>query len=371
LKKIALFGSTGSIGKQVLEICDLYLQKIKIISISGKNNFWELIKISEKFAVKKIHLFEEKIFQNIKKQKNFEEKIKKIFGKNGRQKFKNLKFFFGKDGLQILAADPEINLAVIAIPGEISVLPTISAITAKKNLAVASKEIFVTAGKKIQQLRKKFKVKIFPIDSEISAIWQAIRGEKKNSIKKIFLTCSGGPFFNAKLWPSKKMNRAKISEVLNHPNWKMGKKILVDSATLMNKAFEFIEIVRFFEISPQKIEVVVHPESKIHSAVEFCDGSILAQISPSDMRSAISLALFGGTRFFLPFARFSFFDQKKLTFFPVDEKRFPSIKFAKIALRKGEKFCQKLLQTNDKAVEKFLNGEISFGEVLKSVNEIF
>ncbi len=222
-------------------------------------------------------------------------------------------------------------------------------------------------GEVVKKAQQK-KVELLPVDSEPSAVWQALRSGQRSEVKKIWLTCSGGPFLNAEKFPKQSFSQITPQNALRHPKWQMGQKISIDSATLMNKAFELIEFVYLFDFSPEQIEVVIHPEAMIHSAVEFCDGSVVAQMSEPDMRIPISHALFFPDRAPQSFQSFSFFDQQ-YTFTRVDESRFPSIRYARLALQQNK--SAELCRANDEAVKDFLDEKIRFDEIFMRIKEVF
>ncbi len=355
-KKIIIIGSTGSIGEQTLnfiynnEFFDLY----NIVGLSTKTQDALLERQCEYFQVKNAHVFEKKKAE--------------IFQKANPK----LKTYSGKEGLTQIIEDLDFDILVNAVSGTAGIEPTLTAIKKGKDVALANKESLVSKGIEIMKICKKTGARILPIDSEHSAIWQCLRGENKKEIKKIILTCSGGPFRNGIKWPLEKLAKIKPQEALNHPNWTMGKKISIDSATLMNKALEIIEAARLFEIDPDKIEVVIHPQSMIHSAVQFQDGLIKTQMGTADMRPIIAFALSHPERFKLPFPELELLEIKEgLTFEKVDSERFPSIAFARRALKLGEDMCAKLNQANEEAVEDFLAKKIGFLDIFEHIKKIF
>jgi 1-deoxy-D-xylulose-5-phosphate reductoisomerase len=352
-KKLLLLGSTGSIGTQVLEVVRLFPNKFEVVGLSAHSNIDLLLQQAEEFGVKNICI-------TCREQSRlFCEK------KEGSRAFLISTFFF-EEGLIDMIYKINADIAILAVSGGNSVAMAEVILESGKNLALASKEALVCAGEEIMNLVKKTGKQILPLDSEHSAIWQCLRGKKMEDVEKIWLTCSGGPFLDAKKFPLEKLQNITPQQALKHPNWEMGKKISIDSATLMNKALEFIEAVYLFGIPPEKIEVVVHPESLVHSAVEFVDGSIIAQVGTPDMRIPLAHALFYPEISPLPFPKFSFFE-KKFTFQKIDEVRFPSLQFAKKALKNGK--CAQMNSANEKAVHDFLNGKICFLDIFKEVEK--
>ncbi|MBW1972651.1 MAG: 1-deoxy-D-xylulose-5-phosphate reductoisomerase, partial [Deltaproteobacteria bacterium] len=248
----------------------------------------------------------------------------------------------------------------------IGVLPTFYAIQKKKRIALANKEVLVMAGRIIMEESKEKKVRILPIDSEHSAIFQAIKGHRKNEIKDIILTASGGPFFN---FSEKELKNVTIKDALAHPVWKMGKKITIDSATMMNKAMEIIEARWLFDIPPEKIKVFIHPQSFVHSMVEYIDGSIIAQMAFPDMRIPISYALFFPKRGKINVPFLSAKDLPNLSFYEPDFVRFPAIKLAYKALKSPDSMSAVLNISNEVAVDSFLKGELPFYQIVNVVKQ--
>lgn len=259
------------------------------------------------------------------------------------------------------------DLVVVAVVGEQGIPLVTAALESGKDVALATKEVIVAAGEMVTKIARTHGRQILPLDSEHSAIWQCLRAGNKKEVAKIWLTCSGGPFRDADKWPLTKLQQATVADALKHPNWSMGQKISIDSATLMNKALELIEAVYLFDLRPEQIEVVIHPESKLHSAVEFCDGSIIAQVGTPDMRTPIAYALGYPERPALPFPKFSFFEEK-WSFTRVDEARFPSIGFAKKALQQHKE--AELNRANEHAVADYLAHKISFGEIFTRLKKV-
>jgi len=348
-KKILILGSSGSIGTQTLDVVRCFPDRFSVQGVSVFQDIECVKKQIQEFSIPSICVF------NTEKANILQKECKKT------------KVYSGEKGLIELIRNSDAELVVLAIVGEDGVEPAKEILKAKKDVALATKEVMVVAGEEIMVLAKKNNVSVHPIDSEHSAIWQCLRSGEEKEVEKIWLTCSGGPFLDAKKWTKEKLKNVSISDALSHPNWDMGKKISIDSATLMNKALEFIEAVKLFCIPPEKIEVVIHPESFLHSAVEFKDGSIIGQIGTTDMRTPIAYALFYPERCPLSFPKFSFFG-KTFHFEKVDEDRFPSLRFAKMALKK--KKCKELNTENEKAVSDFLLGKIGFLDIFKRVGNV-
>lgn len=271
----------------------------------------------------------------------------------------------GEEGLLQAASDHENELVVSALVGFSGVAPTIAALEAGKNVALANKETLVAAGQFISELSRRHDAKIIAIDSEHNAIIQCLLGEDIKKVEKIILTASGGPFLNS---DHSSFETVQISEALAHPRWSMGKKISIDSATLMNKGFEVIEAHWLFYLSPEQIQVVIHPESIVHSMVQFVDGSIKAQLGPQDMRIPISFALNYPERFEYDFPRLDLVKIRSLNFFEPDTQKFPCLQYAYDVLRIGGTAPTVLNAANETAVESFLAGKISFAAIPKCIS---
>lgn len=349
VKNIAILGSTGSIGTQALEVIDLLKDKFNVVALSAGNN----IKLIEE----QIRKYEPKIV--CVKSKESAEILQKTFN--------NIKVLYGDDGLLEIADTKEIELILVAVSGKIGLKPTIKAIQNKKNIALANKETLVMAGDIVMKLAKENNIQILPVDSEHSAIFQCISNRKE--VKHLIITSSGGPFRNS---TKEEMATANLDEALAHPRWKMGKKITVDSATLMNKGLEVIEAHHLFNIEYDDIKVVVHPQSYIHSAVEYCDGSIIAQIGNPSMHIPIQYALTYPNRTEgIETESFDFIKAGKFEFYKPDDEKFPSLKFAIEAGKKGGTYPVCMNAANEEAVFAFLRKEIKFLDIFDITKKIF
>lgn len=345
MKKIVILGSTGSIGRQTLEVVRSLPGKFKVVGLgAGKN--WKLLsdQIME-FRPAAASLASEKELQFIKEV--LPQEIK-------------MDLLWGKKGMEDLAAAPEADLVVVAVNRSVGIYPTISAVKAGKHVALANKETLVAAGHLVMEMAAKKKVNILPVDSEHSAVWQCLYGHRRNEIEKIILTASGGPFRELS---REDMETVTIDMALRHPNWDMGSKITIDSATLMNKGFEVIEAKWLFGVNYSQIEVVIHPQSIIHSAVEFLDGSIIAQMGFPDMRLPIQYALTYPERINGPAPRLKLTDVQCLTFELPDIEKFPSLSLAFEAGRAGGTMPAVLSAANEVAVDFFLDGKLSFKQI--------
>ncbi len=350
-KKIILFGATGSIGTQTLEILEAFPENFEIVGISGGKQWEKLLDIANKWNVPFVC-------------------CDQIDTEKFSKKEKRRTFLSGNTGISLLAkqkADVYIN----AISGIAGLQATEEIIKHRHiHFCLANKESLVMKGMSVMKIIKKNNIQLLPIDSEHSSMASLLDKVDKKRIKKIWLTASGGPFREKEKYPLSSFATLTAKEALIHPTWKMGRKISIDSATLMNKAFELIEAVRLFHLPAEIFEVVVHPQSIIHSAIETIDGNILMEASSPDMKLPIARALFKSIQMevpkefsILPFSPYG----KNLTFEAVDEERFPSLKFARKVIKKGEKACEEMLQKNDELVEKFLRGDIFFGDIFKGL----
>ena len=347
-KNISILGSTGSIGTQTLDV----LRRLK------KYTDYD-IKVSALSANKNIELLEEQILEF---KPNFvvvmdEERAIKL---KKRISYENINILSGVDGLIKISTLDEIDTVVTSVVGNIGLEPTLEAIKAYKNIALANKETLVSAGKLVMDLAYKKNINIFPVDSEHSAVFQCLQGNKENEISKLILTASGGAFKDKSLYELKNI---EIEDALKHPNWTMGKKITIDSSTLMNKGLEVIEAMWLFNINFDKIEVVIHPQSIIHSAVEFNDGSIIAQMGERDMKLPIQYALLYPKRVNTNLPRLDFFKNNNLTFEKPNLDIFKCLKLAFESIKKGGTMPTVLNAANEVAVERFLNKEISFLQI--------
>jgi len=346
LKKISIFGSTGSIGVNTLNVIDNLNNNgfnAEIVYLSSNSNFDILTGQINKYKPKGV------IINN----KESYEKLKSL-------NFSNTEILFGEDGLLEVASRDDYDILVSALVGFAGLLPTIEAIKKGKRIALANKETLVTGGKIIMDLIKKSGAELLPIDSEHSAILQCIVGENSKEISKLIITASGGPFRKLE---KNKFKDVTVDDALNHPNWKMGKKITIDSATLMNKGLEVIEAKWLFDINPENIEVLIHPQSIIHSMVEFTDGSVKSQMGVPDMKIPIQYAITYPERIHSDFERMDYKNLKDLTFEEPDFDKFECLKLAFDSLVSGGTYPVVLNAANEIAVELFLNSKVKFIEI--------
>lgn len=347
MKRIALLGSTGSIGRNTLDVVrnlNLNQYPVSVEYLTANSN--------SKLLLKQIHEFKPKAVVVINKTA-YEDLKRDAAGLN-------IELLEGSNGLIEILQRGNYDLIINALVGFAGLVPTLNAVRMGKDIALANKESLVIAGGLINEMLKISGSNLIPIDSEHSAILQCIRGEKLNTVSKLILTASGGPFLN---YPKEKLKNVTVEQALNHPNWKMGNKITIDSATLMNKGFEIIEGRWLFNIPAENIDVVVHPQSIIHSFVEFQDGSVKAQFGVPDMRIPIQYAISYPDRVLSGFPRLDFSKMKELTFEKPDFDKFECLKIAYDVLKKGGTYPVVLNASNEAAVELFLKRKIKFSDI--------
>lgn len=353
MKRIGLLGSTGSIGHQTLDIAAAHKDELTVTALAAGGRHLDILA------------------QQIKE---FSPKLVSVPNEHAAQKLKDLlngdrpDIVYGAEGLEAVATHSDVEMVVTGVVGFLGVKPTAAAIKAGKTIALANKETLVAAGAAIMPMAREYGAKIIPVDSEHSAIFQSLHGYGAADIEQILLTGSGGPF---RTWTLAQMEDAHISDALNHPNWSMGKKITIDSATLMNKGLEIIEARWLFDVPPEKIKVLIHPQSILHSAVQFVDGSVVGQLGLPDMRLPIHYSLFYPHR--ASSERVPRLDLVKLgqmTFEEPDLKRFPCLRLAKeVATREDTTACV-LNAANEIVVEAFLDGAIKFLAIAANIEMV-
>ena len=349
-KRIAILGSTGSIGTQALEVISQHPDLFEVEVLTALNNVDLLIEQSIRYKPNMVVIGNE----------NHYEQVKSALENHP------IKVYCGADAIAQVCGFDSVDMVLTAMVGFAGLKPTIEAIRAGKSIALANKETLVVAGELIMKEAEANRVPIIPVDSEHSAIYQCLVGEGNNPIEKIILTASGGPF---REWDLKDLEKVSPDQALRHPNWCMGPKITIDSATLMNKGLEVIEARWLFGVGPDEIDVVVHPQSIIHSMVQFTDGSIKAQMGLPDMRLPIQYAFSYPHRFESDFERFDFFKQSSLTFEPPDTKIFRNLALSYEALHKGGNWPCILNAANEVAVEAFLKEKIGFLQIPDVIEE--
>lgn len=349
MKKISILGSTGSIGTQTLDVVRAHKDKFKIAGLAVLKNIDELEKQIEEFNPEVVAVFEK-------------EKAEILSGRIG----KKVKVVSGIEGLIAVATLGITNIVVTSVVGSIGLLPTLEAIRHKKTIALANKETLVVAGRLVIEETKKHNAKIIPVDSEHSAIFQCLHGEDINNISRIILTASGGPFRN---WAKTEIAKAKAKDALKHPTWNMGRKITVDSSTLMNKGLEVIEAKWLFNVELDKIDVVVHPQSIIHSMVEYKDSSIISQMGIPNMKVPIQYALSYPERIENKVEKLDFNSLEQLTFVSPDMEKFPCLSLAYEALKIGKTMPCVLNGANEILVEYFLQDKIGFYDIPRFIEK--
>ncbi len=353
LKKISLLGATGSIGRSTLDIVERFPDRYQIVALGGGRNVSELSAQAQRFRP-----------QLLAVQNEFgAEKLEQSLKESGLK----IPIIVGSPGAVAVATHPEADIVVAAMVGAVGLEPTYAALNAGKNVALANKESMVMAGRLLNEVADANKVTILPLDSEHSALWQALNGESESGVEKLILTASGGPFREFSLTQMAKVTPA---QALRHPRWDMGPKITIDSATMMNKALEIIEARWLFDMAPEKIEVLVHPQSIVHSLVEYRDGSVLAQLGLPDMRLPIAYALSYPERLPLDLPKLNLAEAGRLDFFAADEERFPALALVRQALATGDSGAIALNAANEIAVEYFRDGKIGFLEIAAMVAEV-
>lgn len=349
-KNIAILGSTGSIGINALKVVDHYKDRFNVVALTAYQNCDLLLEQVRKFSPRYVALTDEGI-----------ERVKKDL------KTRNLRVCNVVQDLETIASLPEVDIVILAMRGSAALLPFLSAVRAGKIVAPANKEALVIAGDILMSEARKSGAVIIPIDSEQSAIFQCLNGEDRKKLKRVHLTASGGALLKV---PSSKFNRLTVKEILAHPRWKMGPKITVDSATLMNKGFEVIEAQRLFGLQADEINVVIHPEAIIHSMVEFADGSIMAQLAATDMRLPIQYALTYPERLPTGLPELDFIALKSLNFEKPDLKKFPSLALAFHVAKKGGTLPCVLNAADEEVVDAFLKGKIPFAKIYDTVEKV-
>lgn len=343
MKKIAILGSTGSIGTQTLEVARNN-GDLEIVSLAAGSNVKKLEEQIREFHPRLVAVWTEE------KAKELRDAVKDL----------DVKVVSGMDGLIEICTLPEAEIVVTAIVGMIGIVPTIAAMKAGKDIALANKETLVTAGHIIIPLAKETGVQILPVDSEHSAIFQCLHGENRSQLKKILLTASGGPFRGKKL---EDLKNIQVEDALKHPNWAMGRKITIDSSTLVNKGLEMMEAKWLFGVEPENIQIVVQPKSIIHSMVEFVDGAVIAQLGTPDMKLPIQYALYYPERRFLPGDRLDFWKLTEITFEKPDMETFAGLRLAFDAAAAGGSMPTVYNAANERAVAKFLDRKIMYLQI--------
>ena len=349
-KSLTILGSTGSIGRNALAVVSQHPKRFRIVGLSAHKNVSQIVKQIKAFHPDVVAVTNQDAFKE----------VSRLAGNLTR-------VLPGEEGAIAVATLDEVDMVVSAMTGAAGLKPTLAAIQAGKDIALANKEALVIGGELILSAVSSAGVRLIPIDSEHSAIFQSILGHSKKEIRRLILTASGGPF---RSWPLQKMRKVTPKEALRHPNWEMGPKITIDSATMMNKGLEVIEAKWLFGVLPEDIEILIHPESIIHSMVEYIDGVVIAQLGIPDMRIPISYALGYPERMDVGLRRLDLAEMGKLTFERPDTKRFPTLKLAYEAIKRGKTFPAVLNAANEMAVKAFLEKRISFLRIPEVVSYV-
>lgn len=353
MKRIAILGSTGSIGRSTLRVAESYPERFQVVTLAAGSNLDAAFEQARRWHPRVISMASEKDADALRTR----------LKKDG---LGDIEIAHGPAGTVRVATHPEVDFVVSAIVGVAGLEATYEAVRAGKTLGLANKECLVAAGELITAEARKRGVALLPIDSEHNAVHQCMRGGRMDEVERVWLTASGGPFRNT---PASEFASITVEQALNHPTWKMGKRITIDSATLMNKGFEVIEACRLFHMPPSKVDVIVHPQSTIHSMVEFVDGSILAQFSVTDMRLPILYALTYPERIESDM-RFSVSDLRHLDFAPPDLKKFSCLRLAYEAVEAGGAKTVALNAADEVAVASFLEGEIRFDQIPRVIEDV-
>jgi len=347
---ISILGSTGSIGRNTLEIVQSHSHRFGVAGMAAGRNFELFCQQVRRFSPKIVSL----------QRKEDADRFGQVCG------LRDIQIVFGSEGTEQVARFPESDIVVSSITGIDGLKPTLAAVESGKKVALANKESMVVAGSLIQAEMTKSGAEIIPVDSEHSGIFQCLAKENTSDVKKVILTASGGPFFNT---TAEEMRNKSVREALNHPRWKMGAKVTIDSATLMNKGLELIEARWLFNLKPEQLAVLIHPQSIVHSLVEMRDGSVLAQLSQTDMKIPIQYALTYPERLDSSLPYLDLARTPSLEFYEVDSVKFPLIALARDALTRGESFSVALNAANEVAVEAFLEEAIPFHAISEIVTQ--
>ena len=351
MKRISILGSTGSIGRNALEVVSRSKNKWDVVGLAAGRNKVLFQKQVAEFNPEIISLErEEDVAEFLREYPQYSSKI-----------------YHGQEGAEAVARFEENDIVLSAITGINGLRPTMGAVQAGKHVALANKESLVVAGPLIMEMAKQTGSQIIPVDSEHSGVFQCLAKEEQDHVKKVILTASGGPFFRL---PAEEMKNRSLDEALDHPRWKMGKKVTIDSATLMNKGLELIEARWLFGLEPDQLDMLIHPQSIVHSLVEMRDGSVLAQLSPTDMKIPIQYALTYPEREESLTPSLDLSQVGVLEFYEIDDQKFPLVKLARVALNEGDSVAVALNTANEVAVEAFIEEEIPFSDIAAIVTAI-
>ena len=350
MKTIALLGSTGSIGMSTLDLVRQFPERFKIHGMAAGVNLKRLAAQVKEFSPRVVSIKHEKDVPRMRQLLNGQ----------------RVELLWGEAGAAEIASANEVDVVLAAIVGGAGLMPTFKALNAGKEIALANKEALVMAGELLVSAAEKKGVRLFPVDSEHSAIFQCLQGNRRDEVDKLILTASGGPFLRT---PLKRLGSVTVAQALKHPNWKMGRKITIDSATMMNKGLEVVEARWEFQMAPERIEVVIHPQSVVHSMVRYQDGAVIAQLGVPDMRIPIAYALAYPHRLKGNWQALELTRHGELNFLPVEHKRYPALGLAYGALREGGTMPTVLNAANEVAVEAFLEGRIGFRDIHRVIDK--
>lgn len=350
MKRIAVLGSTGSIGTQTLDVIREYPERFKAEVLIAGSNVDRLVEQSLEFRPTLAVIADKSKYAALK------DALKPL----------GIATAAGSEAVNAAMTDVDFDTVVTATVGYSGLAPTLHAIKAGRDIALANKETLVVAGDLVTRELSRSRSRVIPVDSEHSAVYQCLRGERHDDIRRLIITASGGPFRNT---PAERLQYVTVADALHHPNWSMGAKITIDSATMVNKSFEIIEARWLFDVKPDQITAVVHPQSVIHSMVEFVDGTVKAQLGKPDMRMPIRLALGDGHRLATPKSRLTLDDMLDLTFSKIDTDRFPGATLGHFALERGGNTACVINAANEIAVAAFLKGEIGFTDIYPMITE--
>lgn len=349
MKSIVILGSTGTIGVNTLDVVRSFPGRFKVHGLVAGGNVSRLARQIREFSPELVSIRDESDIST----------LRKLLGR------RRVEILHGEEGAVAVATATKADLVLAAIVGGAGLVPTLAAVSAGKDVALANKEALVMAGEIFVREAQKKKVRLLPVDSEHSAVFQCLEGNRREDVDRIILTASGGPFLRTSL---KELKRVTVKQALNHPNWKMGRKITIDSATMMNKGLEVVEARWMFGVLPEQVEVVIHPQSIVHSMVRYRDGAVMAQLGIPDMRIPIAYALSHPVRLENGLKPLSLIQQGQLTFLPVEASRYPALGLVYQALRIGGTLLPVLNAANEVAVEAFLNGRIGFREIHRVID---
>jgi 1-deoxy-D-xylulose-5-phosphate reductoisomerase len=349
MRTIAVLGSTGSIGMSTLDLVRRFPERFKVHGLVAGQNLKRLASQVKEFSPK---------FVAIKNEEDVA-RLRKLLGGN------RVEVLCGQRGAATVSTAPEVDVVIAAIVGGAGLMPTLEAVRARKEIALANKEALVMAGEIFVNTAKENGVRLLPVDSEHSAIFQCLQGNRRDEVDRLILTASGGPFLRT---PLKRLSRVTVAQALKHPNWKMGRKITIDSATMMNKGLEVVEARWEFDMDPRRIDVVIHPQSVVHSMVRYQDGSIIAQLGVPDMRIPIAYALAYPHRLKGGWKPLELTRQGELSFLSVDRRRYPALQLAYDALKEGGTMSAVLNASNEVAVAAFLQRQIGFRDIHRVID---